>query len=136
MTKEDRETDISNYCSLLDQLHSHLNFSTETKQILLGFSQGAATAVRWFCLGETKFDALILWAGSFPNDMDLGFLKECLGSTPLVLVLGSDDEFIHSEHIQNVKTLLDNAGINYSFVEFKGTHDIDSTALNGLFKHI
>ncbi|MGB0422964.1 MAG: alpha/beta hydrolase [Flavobacteriales bacterium] len=136
MTKEDRETDISNYCSLLDQLHAHLNFSNDVKQVLLGFSQGAATAVRWFCLGQTIFDALVLWAGSFPKDMDLGLLKECLEDSPLVLVVGSKDEFIKSEHINDVKVLLDGAGISYSFVHFDGGHTIQDTALKEAFKYI
>lgn len=136
MTKEDRSVDIENYCAMLDQLNKHLNFSTEVKQVLLGFSQGAATAVRWFCLGQSKFDALVLWAGSFPKDMDLGLLKSCLQNVPLLLVVGKQDEFIKSEHINNVKLLLDGAGITYSLIEFEGNHNIDELALAKVLEQI
>jgi len=136
MTKEDRSVDIVNYCAMLDQLNEHLNYSPEVKQVLLGFSQGAATAVRWFCLGKSKFDALVLWAGSFPKDMDIGLLKSSLQSVPLVLVVGKQDEFIKSEHINNVKNLLDGAEISYALIEFEGNHNIDELALDRVLEQI
>jgi predicted esterase len=111
------------YVNYLDALCESLSGNAKNITIL-GFSQGAATAVRWACQGKMKPSQLILWAGSFPTDMDLPQAREQLTDTNLILAVGNKDEFISTPAIKNVKGLLDEADIPYTFHEFDGTHDI------------
>lgn len=133
MTKEDRETDIANYIQVLNALH-HNNERANDKleQVLFGFSQGCATAMRWLCLGNVSFDRVIMWAGSFPTDLPLGEVKEKLQNTALTLVIGDDDEFIKSEHIIELQDLLDQASIAYHLVRFRGRHVVSEETLLSL----
>ena len=64
MTKEAREDDIVDYVRYLDALSAELRL-TERRPVLLGFSQGVATASRWVAMGQTAFSRLILWSGVF-----------------------------------------------------------------------
>lgn len=123
MTKEDRLHDIEDYVIYLDQVHEAI--TTHQKTIVLGFSQGAATAVRWVCQGKVHAHKLILWAGSFPQDLDLPSASQKLRSTELILVVGDNDEFIKQPAIKEVRKLLDQHAISYNLIEFKGGHDID-----------
>ncbi|MGB1122955.1 MAG: hypothetical protein ACPG08_05475, partial [Flavobacteriales bacterium] len=54
MTKEAREDDIADYVRYLDALSAELGL-TERRPVLLGFSQGVATASRWVAMGQTAF---------------------------------------------------------------------------------
>ncbi len=71
MTKEDRLNDIDDHVAYLNQLLATAPLSMAKHRVLLGFSQGAATAVRYMCAAEHRFDRLILWAGRFPPDVPL-----------------------------------------------------------------
>ena len=55
--------------ALLDELKQGYNPDSIT---LLGFSQGAATAARWYQQNPKQFDRLILWAAVFPPDIERG----------------------------------------------------------------
>lgn len=67
MTKEDRLDEITDYSNYLTTLYNEFipQFSNDVKIILLGFSQGCATQVRWIMQAFPKFDHLVLWAGMF-----------------------------------------------------------------------
>lgn len=129
MTREDRENDITDNHAYLGQLLSQYS-ADET--LLLGFSQGAATAVRFFCATEQRIDRLILWAGSFPPDLSLPDNREKLNNTGIDLVVGDEDEFIHSEHIIELQSLFDKAWIEYRIHRFRGGHDLDLPLLKKL----
>lgn len=139
MTKEDRLNDISDNIAYLDQLvdrfaaeavPSHSGAADE--RILMGFSQGTATAVRYFCATNRHFDKLILWAGSFPPDLPLPENKERLNSIGIDVVIGDNDEFIHEKHIIELTQLFDEAGIHYRLYRFQGGHDLDLKTLKAL----
>ncbi|MDP4954209.1 MAG: hypothetical protein NWQ53_11245 [Flavobacteriales bacterium] len=133
MTKEDRETDIANYIQVLNALHhNNARANEKLERVLFGFSQGCATAMRWLCLGNVSFDRIIMWAGSFPTDLPLGEVKEKLQNTALTLVIGDDDEFIKSEHIIELRDLLDQANIAYHLVRFQGGHVVSEETLLSL----
>lgn len=133
MTKEDRETDITNYIQVLNALdRNNERANGKLERVLFGFSQGCATAMRWLCLGNVSFDRIIMWAGSFPTDLLLGEVKEKLQNTTLTLVIGDDDEFIKSEHIIELQDLLDQANIAYHLVRFQGGHVVSEETLLSL----
>lgn len=125
MTKEARELDINDNLVWLNALLNELRKSDSPKKItLLGFSQGAATAARWYQQNPTAFDQLILWAAVFPPDLDPGtFPKE----NPMHFVLGTKDEYYQGEEAQLLLKHYESMG--FKVHTFTGKHDIEHGVL-------
>lgn len=134
MTKEDRLNDIADINQYLTQLLHELNPGKETEIIFLGFSQGTASAVRFFCSTSLRIDRLILWAGSFPPDLSLPDNVDRLNTCDLDLVIGDEDEFISRTDVKHIEDLLTEANVKFSLHTFQGNHDIDAATLNKLFE--
>lgn len=128
MTKEARELDIQDNLVWLNALMSELQKSYSPKKItLLGFSQGAATAARWYQQNPSAFNQLILWATVFPPDVDAGtFPKE----NPMHFVLGTEDEYYQGEEAQQLLRHYQSMG--FKVHTFAGKHDIDGEVLKRL----
>lgn len=136
MTKEDRETDIQNYVGMLDTLLSALKKERSFQRcILLGFSQGGATASRYMQSGQHHFDVFLLWAAVFPPDMKAGFSKNFSGSRNF-LVFGTKDEYYSEENIVEETVRLKEAELNFEFRKFEGTHTIDKPTLEHILNEI
>ena len=120
MTKEARETDISDNLAYLDSLDQRISeeYAIE-KKYLLGFSQGGATAARWNQLGESQFDAMILWACVFPPDLPNTI--ESQEKQKNYFVIGDQDEFYSAEDQQ--KLIDEYLSKNYSIKQYKGRQD-------------
>jgi predicted esterase len=122
MTKEAREMDMEDNLHWLNALIDEMKQQHKPASItLLGFSQGAATAARWYQQNPKLFDQLILWAAVFPPDLDTGtFPRE----NPMHFVLGSEDEYYQGADAEVLKnSYLD---LGFKVHAYKGTHDIDS----------
>ncbi len=132
MTKEDRMADIEDYVNYLDRLVESLE-QPKARIVVIGFSQGAATASRWICQGTAHIDKLIAWAGSFPTDLDFPNDASALNAVGLELVIGNQDEFIKSAHIKDMQHLLEKQSIKAQIRHFEGGHDIHEETLLGLF---
>lgn len=133
MTKEAREIDIADTLSYLDALDAKLSdeFQFETKY-LLGFSQGGATAARWNQLGNTKFDALILWASVFPPDLPNTIKAEL--NEPNYFVIGDEDEFYSTENQK--KLIEDYVSKNFKIKQYRGKHDIVNSTLTEIISEL
>lgn len=129
MTKEDRLTDIENYIHYLDNIYNATIKNTKAKIILLGFSQGAATASRWAAMGNSKIDKLILWAGVFPPDLPFEICLSKINNLEPLLVMGNNDEFISEDELNEKTRWLNEQKINYQILKFKGKHDIYGNVL-------
>jgi predicted esterase len=129
MTKENRLMDIENYITYLNSIHQKEIGGQRIKTTLFGFSQGAATAVRWAMNGKINFDRLILWAGLFPPDMDFEKGAELLKGKKVIEVLGKQDEFITPERVQEMMKLNKQLQINPTIIEFNGKHEMDENVL-------
>jgi len=128
MTREARELDINDNLVWLNALLSELQKSYSPKKItLLGFSQGAATAARWYQQNPSAFDQLILWAAVFPPDIDAGTFPN---GKPLHFVLGSKDEFYQGEAGEQLKETYKTLG--FEVHSFNGKHDIEEEVLKGI----
>lgn len=133
MTKEDRLTDIANNNVYLNAVWIHYRERFPQAKInVLGFSQGAATAVRWYCQSTEKPQHLVIWAGSFPEDLNWFEDIPKLNQTRLTFVFGDDDPFFIEESLQQRINSLRSKGLNFSVVRFEGKHDIDPKALSDL----
>ncbi|MDB3905401.1 hypothetical protein N9335_02870 [Crocinitomicaceae bacterium] len=126
MTKESREDDIEDNLHWLNEwLKEHLKSNHYEKIILLGFSQGGATAARWYYNEVEIFDQLILWSSVFPPDIEKSRVTTRHNN---LYVVGTKDEFIND-------TMREEEVIFYKDIGFKtyvydGNHDIDSSVLN------
>jgi predicted esterase len=131
MTKENRLVDIENYISYLNEVYkretSHA-FSLPPVT-LLGFSQGAATAVRWLMNKQIKPDRLILWGGLFPPDMDFGKASEVLKAIEVIEVYGKQDQFITESSLQQMKELNNKLNLQPTVIEFDGKHELNNGVL-------
>ena len=126
MTKEAREDDIEDNINWLNALLHKLEDETSFEEIiLLGFSQGGATAARWFYNQPNRFDKLILWSSVFPPDIDKSMLTKTHNNS---YVVGTTDEFINdNKRIEEVSFY---EKIGFSIHIYDGNHDIDAPTLN------
>jgi predicted esterase len=133
MTKEDRLVEIDDYIRYLDAVAQEVMKDLDTGKIeiiVLGFSQGTATGGRWAVNGSFDVDALILWGGMMPPEINLA--NEKLGRLSLTLVLGRSDEYADAERTAAERNRLAEAGIEYRWVEYDGGHRIDLAVVNEL----
>lgn len=132
MTREDRLTEIADYVRYLDALHAGLLAAwTEgpPRVVVLGFSQGTATAARWLASGRVRARRLILWGGEVPPDLDLAMARDIWRETELTLVVGSDDRFITPKVLARDEARLREHGIAYQVLRFTGGHEIVPSVL-------
>ncbi|MBU3658632.1 MAG: alpha/beta hydrolase [Flavobacteriales bacterium] len=129
MTKEARELDIAENTNALQSLLKTIKAEKQfSKIILLGFSQGGATAARWYFSVAEQFDHLILWASVFPPDLEKPKLEM---NTKNYFVLGNQDEY-YSE-AQQFSEIEAYKEIGFNTIHFDGKHDIHQVVLSVLF---
>jgi predicted esterase len=135
MTKEDRENEVADYLNFLnklfDKLFSGVDFS-KVKVNVLGFSQGTATVCRWLAQNTVKVNHLVLWAGTFPVDVDLAIHGNRFRSIPVTVVYGDKDEYLEYLKPEDYKKFLDAAGFRYNIVTFEGKHEMNAEVLKTL----
>lgn len=132
MTKEDRESDIADNLNWLSQLYTELTEQkTFKKTILLGFSQGGATAARWFYSKKVHFDQLILWASVFPPDLEK---PEIQTNSNNYFVIGTNDEYYDAEAQKNEIEFYKTLG--YETLQFEGKHDIENDTLQRILNKL
>jgi predicted esterase len=129
MTQENRLMDIENYITYLNFIHKKEIGQRHVKTTLLGFSQGAATLMRWAMNNQVQFDRLILWAGLFPSDIDFTKGAELLKGKEVIEVLGKQDEFITADRIQEMMKLNMQLNIDPVILEFDGKHELKEEVL-------
>jgi predicted esterase len=134
MTKEDREDDIADYIVYLNQVYAEVmqGLDPVVQVTAFGFSQGTATVSRWVGAGSLKITRLVLWAGAFPNDVDLKLHKERFNQMSTILVAGTLDEFIKETDVHSLKERLDAEGIHYEMKRFEGKHELYAPILEAL----
>lgn len=132
MTREDRLSEIADYVSYLDALAESLLQQLDRESVTvhaLGFSQGVATVTRWFAVGRTLIDRLILWGGTVPPDLELRALRARLGAAELVLVSGDSDPVVEPARVAEDEERLRAANVPLRRVQFSGGHRIDAETL-------
>jgi predicted esterase len=135
MTREDRENEIQDYVAYLDQLREHLSrgASARLRVVVLGFSQGVATACRWLTRGRTRAHRLILWGDFLPPDLDLREAAARLAGTDVVLVRGDTDAVLTDARLRaEEEARVSEGGIELRLVTYPGGHEIDVGVLGML----
>jgi len=135
MTREDRDHEITDHVAYLDALHDLVRPSAQARDVtlrVLGFSQGVATVARWIAYGRARADELILWAGAFPPDVDLGAFSQRMSGSRVVLVAGSHDALASWAAADTQLERFNGAGIAARLVQFEGGHRLDDATLDQL----
>lgn len=137
MTREARLDDIADQTRFLDALRVELDAESGAGlRVLLGFSQGASTALRWAALGQggaSQWDGLIAHSGVIPPDLKT--LDGDLSNGPaLDVVVGTDDPYIQdpASRFQTAEHAWVEAGGNPDRIRlhtFQGAHDVDAHAI-------
>ena len=133
MTKEARESDITDTINWLNVLDKQISEQYSiTKRILIGFSQGGATAARWETLGTVSFDEMVLWACVFPPDLELN--TEASRVKNPYFVIGDKDEFYTSDQQGKLINYYENMG--FKCITYEGKHDVDDETLNEIIRQM
>ncbi|OFY94698.1 MAG: hypothetical protein A3K10_14450 [Bacteroidetes bacterium RIFCSPLOWO2_12_FULL_31_6] len=129
MTKHQREEEILDYTNYLQLLYENVlkeNHCGKPKINVLGFSQGGATAFRWFAAKKFNCTNFILWASVFPDDLTFDVIPK---TTNVFLIYGTHDEFLTEERVVAVKKQLADSSMNCKIITFDGPHDIPKEVL-------
>ncbi len=132
MTREDRLSEVDDYIRFLDTLHAQVVqpfVAPPARTVVLGSSQGVATACRWVARGSVRADRLILWGGLVPPDLDLEAHAAVFRALELVIATGDSDPHLDPSSLSDQHTRLARRGINPRHVTYHGGHDITGEAL-------
>lgn len=131
MTRQDRLHEIADYANYLQTLLDSLllQLPSDTRIVLMGFSQGCATQMRWIMRNFPRFDHLILWAGTIPEDLDYRPHEAFFAARQLHYVYGTEDPFLTPERIAQAEELMTEQGLDFQVHTFNGKHTVDRQTL-------
>ena len=135
MTREDREHEITDYVRYLDRLAERVRGGLAAppgRVVVLGFSQGVATATRWVVHGSVRPDRLLLWGDFTPPDLDVERARGALEGVDVVTVRGSEDPALSPRLAEEEAVRLAGAGVRVRPIRYEGGHDIDADTLRAL----
>lgn len=133
MTREERLVEIEDYVRYLDALQHEALRGLDRRRIrvvVLGFSQGVATALRWSCFGRMRPDLLVAWAGALPMELDEKCVAHLKGR--VVRVIGSNDELASAEAVAAEDQRWERLGLGAETVRFDGGHELNAEVLLSL----
>lgn len=134
MTSEGRENEIADYTAYLEQLLQTVVPKNYTGKImLLGFSQGVATATRWLHCTALPVTHLILYAGEIAFELR-DPLSEKLRSVAVTYITGTRDPLLKPDQKTNVLALMQQ--LHARIIEFEGGHEIKQEPLKQLMQLI
>lgn len=128
MTREDRDIEIRDYVAYLDTLA----VTEGPPGVVLGFSQGAATASRWVVYGAVRPAALVLWAGLPAHDLDRSRAVARLAAVPVYVMVGSSDRYRDDEAMEEQLEWLREGGVACRVIRYDGGHRIEPEGLDAL----
>ncbi len=126
MTSEDREVEITDYLNYLNKLCASLQIKAGVKFIVLGFSQGVATASRFVNQSNLNVDAFIIYSGDLATEL-ANPISAKIKALPITYVTGTKDPLITPEKHQQVFDLMHR--LNARVVTFEGGHEVKQEVL-------
>ena len=135
MTSEDRLADIENIHHYLSQVVDLEAVNVNAAGLnLLGFSQGATTAMRWWLSGRSpQVKKLICWAGSLPSEYQLDQLASYSVETELYIVYGKSDPLLNDHYLEMAQELVHKRKKS-RLVVFDGQHEVQTEVLRELIR--
>ncbi|MBK8490264.1 MAG: phospholipase [Saprospirales bacterium] len=134
MTREDRLSEIDDYCRFFQDLWEEYRpqLPSNIRLHLLGFSQGVPTLLRWVLRQRVPFSNLILWAGMPPDDPFQEGDDAHLQTGAIHFVCGEKDPYFNPERLGKVEewAKLHQTPVVQHF--FDGVHEVDRAVLKTL----
>ena len=143
MTRADREHEIRDYVEYLDRLAAAVLDPDGTgpeapdaaaldggtrRLVVLGYSQGAATASRWATYGRIRPSELVLWAGGLAADLDMDQAAEALRAVEVRMLAGASDAWAR-ERVAESRRRLAAVGLDAEVIDFPGGHVLSAEVL-------
>ncbi|PCJ64928.1 MAG: alpha/beta hydrolase [Bacteroidetes bacterium] len=126
MTKENREQDIQNYLSYLNAIHLQLSAEKDwDKIVVLGFSQGVATAFRWLAESDIKPSKFLICSGLVPPDVDLNIKKGIFDPIKMTYFSGVHDPYRTEASVKEFYDAVTSSKLDMELVNFEGVHEIN-----------
>lgn len=135
MTKIARTDDIHDNIAYLNALCERLSSEIGTKKkILLGFSQGGATAARFHQLGHWSAEVFVLWGSVFPPDLQLPSQNGAYANSSNFILLGNEDPYYGEEEKTKLLDYLKHEQLNFQYLPYDGGHTVTAEALMELLR--
>ena len=135
MTKRDRLEEIhdfSVYCSTLYDTYVQ-KLPDSCKTIIMGFSQGGVTAMRWLHHLDVTVDFLIPYACWIPEDIDYSTAKTDWNKICKILTYGSEDQFLNEKKIIEIQEICKAGNLDFHNEIYAGDHRVDKKQLKKIF---
>ena len=126
MTKEDRLNDIQNQYAYIDAVLENEPIDWENVELIyFGFSQGVATMTRYAAHAKRVFNQMIIWAGTFPPELQFEDFKYLTGSEKVKYFTGTQDPFLEEgmEEKQRIR-VMEAMDIEPEVIWFEGKHEV------------
>lgn len=126
MTKEDRLNDISNQYAYIDGVLANEGvLYDQIELIYFGFSQGVATMGRYAAHAKIRFDQMIIWAGTFPPELQFSDFDFLTGKEKVKYFTGRNDPFLKEgmDKQQQVR-VMEAMDIDPEIIWFEGSHEV------------
>ncbi|MEM1124906.1 MAG: phospholipase [Bacteroidota bacterium] len=131
MTSGDRLDEIADFSNYMQQVYETFipQLREEVTINLLGFSQGCATQVRWILREFPRFDNLVIWSGSMPEDIPYHEKAGFWDNKKLFFVYGTADPFLTEKRVKWCYDVIAEKGLTCQTFTFDGKHEVDKVAL-------
>ncbi|MEP5610595.1 MAG: alpha/beta hydrolase [Cyclobacteriaceae bacterium] len=125
MTKEDRLTEIENQYRYIQTVLDEIGDISSKELIYFGFSQGTATMGRFAAWSKIDFTKMVIWAGTFPPDIEPNAFNFLSGSEEITYFTSREDPFFKEEMIENQnKVVAEATGRTPNLQWYDGGHTV------------
>ncbi len=130
LTKYERELGLQHQQAYLQQVWQQVKAQQPRIERLwvLGFSQGASTAIRWAAWDKLNYHRLIVWGGWWPDIPEARQLQHH-PAAEIWQVGGTEDPYLKAQTLEQNNQLLKSTGYPYRQLSYKGDHRVVSSAL-------
>ncbi len=133
MTKELRESDIENNIKFINSIYGVLKgkgLNENVKLGILGFSQGGPTSIRWAAQLNRDVQEIVIWGSDIPADVidNIHGLRK-INESALKIIVGSNDEYISSDQVDDLIVDLHDKGVDFDFHTFEGKHELHEDSI-------
>ncbi len=128
MTKETRELEIQDQLNYIDEIALKY-YLLEGKELnILGFSQGAAVALRWYFNRTVQVQNMVIWGAGLPAETSVEMAQK-LNDCNCIFMLGDQDPFLKPEVLEEHFSKMDGLNFEHERIIYYGGHKIEKQAI-------
>jgi len=127
LTKEDTLAETENVLNYVDAIWQKEAPKTESRLIVVGYSQGVSIATRWLSSRKIQCDHLVLHSGGIPVELKTTDFEYLPSNTEVTLLYGDKDPYINESRVKEEKRKAEMLfGNRLQVQQFKGVHEVFS----------